>query len=73
MANTLITAAWAAKIMEKQWKVMMSGVEEAIKAKMAEGYALGDLTLAYNYLDGKYTVRVITAEEKWLDWLSNNH
>jgi hypothetical protein len=57
----------------KHLEAQAQAADEMIKLMVAtHGCGLADLRL-HIYPDGTQKVRLVSREEKWLDWLSSNH
>jgi hypothetical protein len=70
--NSLISLRWFDKIINDMMRVEIEKHEAALQEYLDKGYAINELASRVSW-DGKYSVHVITQEEFWLDWHSDNH
>lgn len=67
--DTFITD-WTRQIMREKYGQLESQISNAIAEHKCRP---DDIMIEHSYMDGEFRVRLITDEERWLDWQSQNH
>lgn len=72
MTNSLLSTRWVERLIDDVIRAECAGFEAAVKEFTDQGYTIDELMIERNW-KGVFKVRVITPEERWLNWHSDNH